>query len=68
MQWKQWLWKFSEKQIREECRFVFFDKNNEGKAILETIDIEDIRSYATVRVINCTILVFSCFSCELFKD
>ena len=55
-------------KLEKNADFFFFDKNNEGKAILETIDTEDIRSYATVRVINCTVLVFSCFSCEPFKD
>lgn len=44
------------------------DKNNEEKAVLETTDMEGIRSVAAIRVITCTILVFGHFCCELCKD
>ena len=47
--------------LEKNTDLVFSDKNNEEKAVLETIDMKDIRSVATIRVINCTIFVFGHF-------
>lgn len=55
-------------KLEKNADLVFSDKNNEEKAVLETIDMEDIRSVATIRVINYTILVFDYSRRELSKD
>ena len=55
-------------KLEKNADLVFSDKNNEEKAVLETIDMEDIRSVATIRVINYTILGFDYFRCEPWKD
>ena len=49
-------------KLEKNADLVFYYKNNE-EAVLETIDMEDIRSVATIRVINCTIPVFGYFRC-----
>ena len=55
-------------KLEKNRDLVFSDMNNEEKAVLETIDMKDIRSVATIRVINCTVLVFGHFRCKLCKD
>ena len=55
-------------KLEKNADLVFTDKNNAEKAILETIDMEDIRSVSAIRVINCRILLFTHFRCEPCKD
>ena len=52
----------------KNANLVFSGKNNDEKAVLETIDMEDIRSVATIRVINCIFLVFGHIRCKPCKD
>ena len=54
-------------RAEKNADLVFSDKNDMEKAILETVDMEDIRSVATIRIINYTVLVFSHFHCERKK-
>lgn len=54
-------------KLEKNADLVFSDKNNEEKAVLETIDMEDIRSVATIRAINYTIFVFDHSRCEPYK-
>ena len=55
-------------KLEKNPDLVFSDKNHEEKAVSETIDMEDIRSVATIRVMNYTILVFDHSRCEPCKD